>query len=35
MNPFRPHRSSPVADALFVGAALVVCAALVLWAFFG
>jgi hypothetical protein len=35
MNPFRPHRSSPVADALFVGAALLVCAALVLWAFFG
>jgi hypothetical protein len=35
MNPFRPHRSSPVADVLFVGAALVVCALLVAWAFFG
>ncbi len=35
MNPFRPHRSTPLADALFVGAALVVCALLVAWAFLG
>lgn len=35
MNPFRPRRGSPVADVLFVVAALVVCALLLLWAAFG
>lgn len=35
MNPFRPHRSSPVADIAFVVAGLLVCALLVAWAFFG
>jgi hypothetical protein len=34
MNPFRQHRRSP-ADYVMVGAALVVLAALVLWAIFG
>lgn len=34
MNPFRPHKRSP-ADFVMVGAALVVIAALVVWAFFG
>lgn len=33
-NPFRPQRRSP-ADYVMVVAALVICAALVLWAFFG
>jgi hypothetical protein len=33
-NPFRQHRRSP-ADYLMVAAALVVCAALVVWAFLG
>lgn len=35
MNPFRPHRGSPVADVAFVVAALLVCALLVGWAFLG
>jgi hypothetical protein len=35
MNPFRPRRGSPVADVVFVVAALVVCALLVGWAFLG
>lgn len=35
MNPFRPRRGSPVADVVFVAAALLVCAALVAWAFLG
>ena len=34
LNPFRQHRRSP-ADYLMVGGAVVVCLALVLWAFFG
>jgi hypothetical protein len=34
MNPFRPHRRSP-ADYVMVAAALVVVAALVIWAFRG
>jgi hypothetical protein len=34
LNPFRPqHRS--IADYLMVAGAIVVCAALVLWAFLG
>lgn len=34
LNPFRQHRRSP-ADYLMVAGAVVVCLALVLWAFFG
>jgi hypothetical protein len=34
LNPFRQNRRSP-ADILMVVGALVVCAALVAWAFFG
>jgi ABC-type cobalamin transport system permease subunit len=34
LNPFRQHRAS-TADILLVAAALVVCVALVAWAFFG
>jgi hypothetical protein len=33
-NPFRQSRRTP-ADYVMVAAALVICAALVLWAFFG
>jgi len=33
-NPHRKHRRSPL-DLVMVGAALVVCAGLVVWAFFG
>jgi len=34
MNPFRPQKRTP-ADYVMVAAALLVLAALVLWAFFG
>jgi hypothetical protein len=34
LNPFRQHRHTP-ADYLMVAAAVVVCLALVLWAFLG
>lgn len=34
MNPFRPHQRS-LADYVMVVAALVVCTALVAWAFLG
>jgi hypothetical protein len=34
LNPFRQHRRS-VADYVMVGAALLVCAALVAWALLG
>jgi hypothetical protein len=34
LNPFRQHRRSP-ADYVLVDAAVVVCVALVLWAFLG
>jgi hypothetical protein len=34
LNPFHQHRRSP-ADYLMVGGAVLVCLALVLWAFFG
>jgi hypothetical protein len=34
LNRFRQHRRSP-ADYLMVAGAVVVCLALVLWAFFG
>jgi hypothetical protein len=34
MNPFRPHRRSPV-DYALVAAALLVVAALVAWAVYG
>jgi hypothetical protein len=34
LNPFRPQRRS-IADYLMVVGAIVVCAALVLWAFLG
>lgn len=33
-NPYRTHRRSP-ADYVMVGAALVICIALVLWALLG
>ena len=33
-NPHRQHRRSPL-DYVMVGAALAVCLALVVWAFFG
>lgn len=33
-DPHRPHRRSP-ADYLMVGAALVICLALLAWAFLG
>jgi hypothetical protein len=32
LNPFRQRRKAPVADAVMVAAALVVCLLLVLWA---
>jgi hypothetical protein len=34
LNPFQQHRRTP-ADYLMVAGAVVVCAALVLWALFG
>jgi hypothetical protein len=34
-NPYRRSRARGVADYVFVGAALIVCALLVAWAFFG
>lgn len=34
LNPFRPQRRTP-ADYVFVAAGLIVCALLVVWAFFG
>jgi hypothetical protein len=34
LNPFRQHKRSP-ADYVLVAAALLVCMALVLWAFLG
>jgi hypothetical protein len=34
LNPFRPQQRS-IADYLMVAGAVVVCAALVLWAFLG
>jgi hypothetical protein len=35
LNPFHQRRKAPVADALMVGAALLACLVLVLWAFLG
>lgn len=34
LNPYRPQKRR-VADYIFVAAALVVCALLIVWAFFG
>jgi hypothetical protein len=35
LNPFHQRHKAPVADALMVGVALLVCLALVLWALLG